>query len=137
MTHKKKASANLKLQTDHLQKLTPTHSLGRRIRAYDRAVHFAQKGQSITEISSETGMPDATIREWLVNGRRPWTRYELFKPTASDQLSYAIWVYLGDGSISRWRNRTISRSEEHTSELQSPMYLVFRLLLEKKKKRTS
>src|SRR5437762_7485973 len=33
--------------------------------------------------------------------------------------------------------RTIScaaRSEEHTSELQSPMYLVCRLLLEKKKK---
>src|SRR5437763_6818735 len=30
--------------------------------------------------------------------------------------------------------RTASRSEEHTSELQSPMYLVCRLLLEKKKK---
>src|SRR5437763_13491404 len=29
---------------------------------------------------------------------------------------------------------TPSRSEEHTSELQSPMYLVCRLLLEKKKK---
>ena len=29
----------------------------------------------------------------------------------------------------------ISRSEEHTSELQSPMYLVCRLLLEKKKKK--
>src|SRR5437879_10032449 len=28
------------------------------------------------------------------------------------------------------------RSEEHTSELQSPMYLVCRLLLEKKKKYT-
>src|SRR5437879_13579109 len=28
------------------------------------------------------------------------------------------------------------RSEEHTSELQSPMYLVCRLLLEKKKKQT-
>src|SRR5437762_10832397 len=28
------------------------------------------------------------------------------------------------------------RSEEHTSELQSPMYLVCRLLLEKKKDRT-
>src|SRR5437762_10189642 len=28
-----------------------------------------------------------------------------------------------------------ARSEEHTSELQSPMYLVCRLLLEKKKKR--
>src|SRR5437762_4623898 len=30
--------------------------------------------------------------------------------------------------------RTALRSEEHTSELQSPMYLVCRLLLEKKKK---
>src|SRR5437762_14383752 len=30
-----------------------------------------------------------------------------------------------------------SRSEEHTSELQSPMYLVCRLLLEKKKNKTS
>src|SRR5437763_5384229 len=28
---------------------------------------------------------------------------------------------------------TLARSEEHTSELQSPMYLVCRLLLEKKK----
>src|SRR5437879_9652297 len=38
------------------------------------------------------------------------------------------------------RNRAVSsrmgrRSEEHTSELQSPMYLVCRLLLEKKKKK--
>src|SRR5437762_8513440 len=30
--------------------------------------------------------------------------------------------------------RRCTRSEEHTSELQSPMYLVCRLLLEKKKK---
>src|SRR5437764_6836663 len=30
--------------------------------------------------------------------------------------------------------RSPTRSEEHTSELQSPMYLVCRLLLEKKKK---
>src|SRR5437879_8515106 len=29
------------------------------------------------------------------------------------------------------------RSEEHTSELQSPMYLVCRLLLEKKKQKTT
>src|SRR5437763_12222619 len=32
------------------------------------------------------------------------------------------------------RSRRTARSEEHTSELQSPMYLVCRLLLEKKKK---
>src|SRR5437762_8894087 len=35
------------------------------------------------------------------------------------------------GSISP--TRCAARSEEHTSELQSPMYLVCRLLLEKKK----
>src|SRR5699024_11791900 len=35
-----------------------------------------------------------------------------------------------------WVARTISRSEEHTSELQSRFDLVCRLLLEKKKKRT-
>src|SRR5437764_6739901 len=45
--------------------------------------------------------------------------------------------------MGRWRSRwsviscggSLSRSEEHTSELQSPMYLVCRLLLEKKKKK--
>src|SRR5258708_9531421 len=35
---------------------------------------------------------------------------------------------------SRARSRTARRSEEHTSELQSPDHLVCRLLLEKKKK---
>src|SRR5208337_5682953 len=38
------------------------------------------------------------------------------------------------GSERRWAPvRPDPRSEEHTSELQSPMYLVCRLLLEKKK----
>src|SRR2546425_8582326 len=41
------------------------------------------------------------------------------------------------GSEERLRHGTrILRSEEHTSELQSLAYLVCRLLLEKKKKRT-
>jgi len=85
--------------------LTPTQSFGRRIRAYDKAVRLAKEGRSIPEVSNETGTPDATIRGWLVTGRKPWTRYELFKPTYSDQLTYVIGVYMGDGSISRWRNR--------------------------------
>src|SRR2546426_3498146 len=42
------------------------------------------------------------------------------------------------GSIGEYfRLVTASRSEEHTSELQSPCNLVCRLLLEKKKKNTS
>src|SRR5437762_9057177 len=35
-------------------------------------------------------------------------------------------------AVSSWSRDGKSRSEEHTSELQSPMYLVCRLLLEKK-----
>src|SRR5215210_9552652 len=39
--------------------------------------------------------------------------------------------YLNNWSMAEFH----ARSEEHTSELQSPMYLVCRLLLEKKKKK--
>src|SRR5437879_6829106 len=44
--------------------------------------------------------------------------------------SAELFVLLTEEGRARARNR---RSEEHTSELQSPMYLVCRLLLEKKK----
>src|SRR5437764_10348939 len=40
---------------------------------------------------------------------------------------------LEDGLFERFPCDAVFRSEEHTSELQSPMYLVCRLLLEKKK----
>src|SRR3712207_7880684 len=36
--------------------------------------------------------------------------------------------------LARWASMIATRSEEHTSELQSRQYLVCRLLLEKKKK---
>src|SRR2546422_8516443 len=41
---------------------------------------------------------------------------------------------LGWSSAPHSRRRSASRSEEHTSELQSRLHLVCRLLLEKKKK---
>src|ERR1017187_10820115 len=41
---------------------------------------------------------------------------------------------IGDAVLARQFDAEFHRSEEHTSELQSPMYLVCRLLLEKKKK---
>src|SRR5258708_24886205 len=62
-----------------------------------------------------------------------------YKPGAQ----YTNWELSSDrANASRralhWRGRTTapSRSEEHTSELQSPDHLVCRLLLEKKKKTT-
>src|SRR5687768_17914151 len=41
------------------------------------------------------------------------------------------------GNFANARNRIEERSEEHTSELQSRLHLVCRLLLEKKKKNTN
>src|SRR3712207_8230803 len=54
-------------------------------------------------------------------------------PSSSGQ--FAAWA--PSGTTRRLSNvMSISRSEEHTSELQSRQYLVCRLLLEKKKKRS-
>src|SRR5437764_10875759 len=44
-------------------------------------------------------------------------------------IGFASGDIMYGGDMTEWR------SEEHTSELQSPMYLVCRLLLEKKKKK--
>src|SRR5437762_6398433 len=57
--------------------------------------------------------------------------YGIFDPLVASETPSAITV---SGGTFRF---VIDRSEEHTSELQSPMYLVCRLLLEKKKKNTS
>src|SRR2546429_3461244 len=53
-------------------------------------------------------------------------------PTSGVPLKYS---YFSTAASSRWRlYRPARRSEEHTSELQSRLHLVCRLLLEKKKK---
>src|SRR2546422_4353154 len=44
-------------------------------------------------------------------------------------------ITIGVEAIDRLKTTASSRSEEHTSELQSRLHLVCRLLLEKKKKR--
>src|SRR5438876_7605480 len=49
-------------------------------------------------------------------------------------MSEEQWVQVGMRIIEQTSH--CSRSEEHTSELQSPVHLVCRLLLEKKKKKT-
>src|SRR5437764_11562766 len=45
------------------------------------------------------------------------------------------WSRVDRAEVGRGGDGRGHRSEEHTSELQSPMYLVCRLLLEKKKKK--
>src|SRR5256885_12608880 len=51
------------------------------------------------------------------------------------ELSVCPWTW--DKAAAAWTWAPPLRSEEHTSELQSPCNLVCRLLLEKKKKHTS
>src|SRR2546422_1702509 len=57
----------------------------------------------------------------------------LFRSASSRKISTFDFVSPGAGSTGRASCR---RSEEHTSELQSRLHLVCRLLLEKKKKTT-
>src|SRR5437762_10388269 len=64
-------------------------------------------------------------------GRYPEALAELERAVEADPDLGLVWHELGYAAYKIGdRNR---RSEEHTSELQSPMYLVCRLLLEKKK----
>src|SRR5256885_7962601 len=56
----------------------------------------------------------------------------LLDPGAGDGMALG-WVHASDEDRARERD-VVERSEEHTSELQSPCNLVCRLLLEKKNK---
>src|SRR5690348_17400424 len=81
--------------------------------------------------------------------RRP-PRSTLFPYTTLFRSVYAGRIKPGDTVVIRYEGpkggpgmremlqvtAAIVRSEEHTSELQSPVHLVCRLLLEKKKKKT-
>src|SRR5437762_9368045 len=70
--------------------------------------------------------------QWdLWNPWASWYELNATKPLIAKRL-----LYLSDQSSSLGHKPYVMfdrRSEEHTSELQSPMYLVCRLLLEKKK----
>src|SRR5437879_10020727 len=68
-------------------------------------------------------------------------RPDALLPTMGGQTALNVAMALvKDGTLERFGVELIganARSEEHTSELQSPMYLVCRLLLEKKKSSNS
>src|SRR2546430_8669273 len=59
----------------------------------------------------------------------------LFRSPALGSCSRQNMSHMPCTAISLWPTPTVSRSEEHTSELQSQSNLVCRLLLEKKKKK--
>src|SRR3712207_8763697 len=76
---------------------------------------------------------------WLVSGNRRWNELVVFGPAGFP--AYARLRFLPDPAFEGQSENDVdddgidpsTRSEEHTSELQSRQYLVCRLLLEKKK----
>src|SRR2546426_8898472 len=94
----------------------------------------ASRRASVT-FRSDARQPPEPRTAPLSNGRRPVmsTRVELqthFSPTAGGLVRPVNLESIGTNVL------RYARSEEHTSELQSPCNLVCRLLLEKKKKVT-
>src|SRR5882762_9128279 len=77
-----------------------------------RVLQFSRRG----EVPVKPGLHGSYIR---VACRAPWTTSRMAATTSSGAASSMLW-----------------RSEEHTSELQSHLNLVCRLLLEKKKKKS-
>src|SRR2546426_4409265 len=73
-----------------------------------------------TTLFRSCGEPSSTHGQ--AEGRSAARRCESIRPRGSD------------GDVARLEQQRAMRSEEHTSELQSPCNLVCRLLLEKKKK---
>ena len=67
------------------------------------------------------------------------TLFRSLKNAYGAQLSHTMPASRSQGAeiADRVENIKINRSEEHTSELQSPCNLVCRLLLEKKKKKNN
>src|SRR3712207_7313529 len=89
--------------------------------------------------------PRSTLFPYTTLFRSPWTSTR--RPASADQASTAVCrLTCSKGGSCRVTTEcsapaspitSLTRSEEHTSELQSRQYLVCRLLLEKKKKKTN
>src|SRR2546427_6746231 len=75
--------------------------------------------------------PSSTVKI-IGLGRFVIARQNTRNPSGSESDGVRQWS-TGNRNIGHWMARQESRSEEHTSELQSQSNLVCRLLLEKKK----
>src|SRR5690348_17803822 len=81
-----------------------------------------------------TLFPYTTLFRSLHFQRPPHTETKLVRCTSGALLDVFVDVRQGSPTYGQWDAVELVRSEEHTSELQSPVHLVCRLLLEKKKK---
>src|SRR5437879_11669262 len=100
--------------------------------AWCAACH-GQDARGTPAASVRTTVPPADLASCAASTPEPAVRWRgvVTKGGAAYGLSLDMPAF-GEAATAE-QIRWVVRSEEHTSELQSPMYLVFRLLLEKKK----
>src|SRR5436189_3735249 len=82
--------------------------------------------------------PRSTLFPYTTLFRSSWTAFARLRPNMPTDSAASHTAAAAPAAMpvdSPNKVNTKARSEEHTSELQSPMYLVCRLLLEKKKKK--
>src|SRR5688500_20022009 len=83
-----------------------------------------------------TLFPYTTLfRSWSARGLSLLGTAWRNSPVSSGPKGSSTFIAAPDRQVGRRRQAAVARSEEHTSELQSPCNLVCRLLLEKKKKK--
>src|SRR2546422_3423842 len=85
----------------------------------------------LVHIVGRSAMPIETVYELVGRGNKQIEAFNLCDGSLT-QIEISKKTKINQGNLSRTFKRW--RSEEHTSELQSRLHLVCRLLLEKKKK---
>src|SRR5258708_2752112 len=132
-----------------LSSLSPTQQVVKIVRdeltrilgSHQSKLRFANEPPSVIMIVGLQGSGKTTstgkLARWLSkNGHNPMmVSVDVYRPAAREQLR-VVAKDVGLPGYPRTPEET-KRSEEHTSELQSPDHLVCRLLLEKKKKNES
>src|SRR4051794_26129359 len=93
-----------------------------------------QEMPAVQRLPGDVVRPGAPDREGVVPGREGSPRAPQDLRGTGDRAACGA-VLVVQPAITGRAGATCDRSEEHTSELQSPVHLVCRLLLEKKKKK--
>lgn len=76
--------------------------LEERVRLYNEAINLREKfkwGRVL--IGRKIGVSPNVVGNWIHKGVKPMTKYNMFEPKPSKELSYVIGVIFGDGSITR------------------------------------
>src|SRR2546427_4378158 len=98
-------------------------------------LEFAKKGRQSPPLSHAQALETALCYGWI-DGQTASSKEGWWRQRFTRRGPRSKWSKINCGAVDRLRAQgRLTRSEEHTSELQSQSNLVCRLLLEKKKKK--